>query len=335
MALQAHFKQQQGLHLRQLFTRDPGRFSRYSLQLDDFLLDYSKNLITDETFNCLLQLARTCEVPAWIDRMFSGDNINHTEHRAVLHIALRNRSNRPIQVQGKDVMPEVNAMLHKMRDFSDRVRNGAWQGYSGKRITDIVNIGIGGSDLGPVMATEALRPYASRDLRSHFVSNVDENHINDTLAGLDPETTLFIIVSKTFTTQETLTNAETARNWFLQQHTDTGGIAHHFVAVSNNTEAAGKFGIHPDNLFKMWDWVGGRYSLWSAVGLIIACAVGMDNFELMLQGAHDMDEHFRTAPLEQNMPVILGLLGIWYNNFHQAQTYAVLPYDQHLCFLPA
>ena len=333
-ALQTHFEQIHGLHMRQLFSDDPGRFSRFSLQLDDLLLDYSKNRITDQTIELLMQLARECDVPGWITRMFDGDTINHTEHRAVLHVALRNRSNRPIKVQGQDVMPEVNAMLDKMRNFSEQLRSGQWRGYSGKKITDIVNIGVGGSDLGPVMATEALRPYASRELRMHFVANVDENEITDVLAMLDPQTTLFIVVSKTFTTQETLTNAETARNWFLETNPDTSAITHHFVAVSNNTAAASKFGIHPDNIFKMWDWVGGRYSLWSTVGLAIACAVGMDNFELLLQGAHDMDEHFRTAPLEQNMPVVLGLLGVWYNNFFNAQTYALLPYDQHLRYLP-
>ncbi|MEJ2438708.1 MAG: glucose-6-phosphate isomerase [Gammaproteobacteria bacterium] len=322
-ALQAHYRQVCDLQMRQLFEQDSNRFERFSLKLDDLLFDFSKNRITPETLDLLLEL------------MFNGDIINNTEHRAVLHVALRNRSNRPIQVQDKDVMPEVNAMLEKMRDFSERVRNGEWRGYSNKRITDIVNIGVGGSDLGPVMATEALRPYASRELGIHFVSNVDENLVNDVLAELDPETTLFIVVSKTFTTQETLTNAETARDWFLAHHADTAAITKHFVAVSDNTEAASKFGIHPDNIFKMWDWVGGRYSMWSAVGLIIVCAIGMDNFELMLQGAHDMDEHFRTTPLEQNMPVILALIGIWYNNFFHSQTYAVLPYDQHLRYLPS
>jgi len=333
-ALQAHFEQIRGLHMRQLFSEDPERFTRFSLRLDDFLLDYSKNRITDKTIELLMQLARESDVPGWITRMFNGDTINHTEHRAVLHVALRNRANRPIQVQGQDVMPEVNAMLRKMRNFSEQVRNGQWLGHSGKRITDIVNIGIGGSDLGPVMACEALLPYASPKLRMHFVSNVDENQITDTLAPLDPQTTLFIVVSKTFTTQETLTNAETAREWFLASHPDTAAISSHFVAVSDNTAAAGKFGINPDNLFKMWDWVGGRYSMWSAVGLSIACAIGMDNFEQLLAGAHDMDEHFRTAPLVQNMPVILALIGIWYNNFFNAQTHAVLPYEQHLLYLP-
>lgn len=333
-ALQAHFEQIRSMHMRQLFSEDPERFDRFSLQFDDLLLDYSKNRITGKTIDLLMQLARECDVPGWIRRMFNGDTINHTEHRAVLHVALRNRANRPIKVQGQDVMPEVNAMLQKMRDFSDQVRTGRWRGYSGEKITDIVNIGVGGSDLGPVMATEALRPFANRELRTHFVANVDENEIADVLDLLDPRSTLFIVVSKTFTTLETLTNAETAREWFLAHNPDTSAIARHFVAVSNNTSAANNFGIHPDNIFKMWDWVGGRYSLWSAVGLVIACAVGMDNFELLLQGAHDMDEHFRTAPLEQNIPVVLGLLGVWYNNFFNAQTYALLPYDQHLRYLP-
>lgn len=334
LALQAHFERIRNMPMRELFMQDDGRFERFTLQLDDFLLDFSKNRITSESLQLLLDLAKACGTSEWIERMFSGDTINHTEQRAVLHVALRNRSNRPVTVQGQDVMPEVNAMLHKMRKFSDALRNGQWLGYSGKKITDVVNVGVGGSDLGPLMATEALRPYASRNLRTHFVANVDENEINDVLALLDPQTTLFIIVSKTFTTQETLTNAETARKWFLTQNPDASAIAQHFVAVSNNTAAASKFGIHPDNIFKMWDWVGGRYSMWSAVGLVIACAVGMDNFEKLLQGAHEMDEHFRTAPLEKNMPVILALLGVWYNNFFNAQTYAVLPYDQHLRYLP-
>jgi glucose-6-phosphate isomerase len=334
LALQTHYQSIRDLHMRTLFAQDPDRFSQFSLQLDDFLLDFSKNRITRETMHLLMQLAESCEVTEWIQRMFNGDLINHTEQRAVLHVALRNRSNRPITVQGQDVMPEVNAMLAKMRDFSDAVRDGHWRGYSGEKITDVVNIGVGGSDLGPVMATEALLPYASRELRVHFVSNVDENHITDVLETLNPQTTLFIVVSKTFTTQETLTNAETAREWFLQHAADSTAVAHHFVAVSNNTGAAGQFGIHQDNIFKMWDWVGGRYSMWSSVGLAIACAIGMDQFEQFLQGAHDMDEHFRTTSLERNMPVILALLGIWYNNFFHAQTYAVLPYDQHLRFLP-
>lgn len=332
--LQTHYQEVRRLHMRDLFAADPQRFARFSLSLDDFLLDYSKNRITADTLSLLLELATFCDVPGWTEKMFAGEKINHTEQRAVLHVALRNRSNRPVLVDGTDVMPDVNAMLDKMRRFSEAIRTRAWTGYTGQPITDVVNIGVGGSDLGPLMASEALHPYALHDLRVHFVSNVDENHITDTLDSLKSETTLFVIVSKSFTTQDTLVNAETARNWFLKYGGDKTSIARHFVAVSNNTRAATDFGIDPDNIFKMWDWVGGRYSLWSAVGLSIAIAIGMDNFEDLLQGAHDMDEHFRSAPLAQNMPVILALLGIWYNNFHKAHTYAVLPYDQHLRFLP-
>ncbi len=333
-ALHNHFEQVRHLHMRDLFTQDPKRFQRYSIKLEDFLLDYSKNRITDETESLLLELARDRDVPGWITRMFNGEKINHTEDRAVLHIALRNRANRPILVDGRDVMPEVNAMLEKMRSFCDAIHSQKWRGYTGQPIKDVVNLGVGGSDLGPMMATQALHPYASRDVSVHFVSNVDENHINNTLDNLKPETTLFIIASKSFTTQDTLVNADTAREWFLQASNDTSAIAKHFVAVSNNVAAASAFGIDEQNIFKMWDWVGGRYSLWSTVGLSLAMAIGMDNFEEMLAGAHDMDEHFRTAPLEQNMPVIMALLGIWYNNFFNAQSYAVLPYDQHLRFLP-
>jgi glucose-6-phosphate isomerase len=332
--LQAHYQDMRRLHMRDLFAADPQRFERFSLSLDDFLLDYSKNRIMPETLSLLLELAAFCDVPGWIAKMFAGEKINHTEQRAVLHVALRNRSKRPIEVDSEDVMPDVNAMLDKMRRFSDAIRTRTWTGYTGQPITDVVNIGVGGSDLGPLMASEALHPYALHDLRVHFVSNVDENHITDTLEILKAETTLFIIVSKSFTTQDTLVNAETARNWFLKFGGDKTAISKHFVAVSNNTPAATSFGIDPDNIFKMWDWVGGRYSLWSAVGLSIAISIGMDNFEQLLQGAHDMDEHFRAAPLAQNMPVILALLGIWYNNFHKAHTYAVLPYDQHLRYLP-
>ena len=332
--LQAHYQAMRRLHMRDLFEADPQRFDRFSLCLDDLLLDYSKNRITAETLSLLLDLAAFCDVPGWIAKMFAGEKINHTEQRAVLHVALRNRSNRPILVDGEDVMPQVNAMLDKMRAFSNAIRSRDWTGYTGQPITDVVNIGVGGSDLGPLMASEALHPYALHDLRVHFVSNVDENHITDTLESLRTETTLFIIVSKSFTTQDTLVNAETARNWFLKYGGDKSAITQHFVAVSNNTGAATEFGIAPDNIFKMWDWVGGRYSLGSAVGLSVAIAIGMDRFEELLQGAHDMDEHLRTAPLAQNMPVILALLGIWYNNFYKAHTYAVLPYDQHLRYLP-
>ena len=333
-ALEAHWKATHKLHMRDMFTQDPDRFNRFSLQLGDMLLDYSKNRITDETMKLLVDLANQADLSGAIERMFTGEKINHTEQRAVLHVALRNRSNKPILVDGRDVMPEVNAMLKKMRDFSRRVRSREWRGYTNQPITDVVNIGVGGSDLGPMMATEALRPYAIHDLRMHFVSNVDENHISDTLEDLKPETTLFIIVSKSFTTQDTLVNAHTARDWFLKITHDPDAIAKHFVAVSDNIEAAVEFGIDKNNTFKMWDWVGGRYSLWSSVGLSVAISIGMDNFEAMLQGAHEMDEHFRNAPFENNMPVILGLLGIWYNNFFKAESYALLPYDQHLRYLP-
>jgi len=333
-ALQSHFEEIRDLHMRDLFAEDPERFSRFSLQLDDLLLDFSKNRITDKTVKLLCQLAEDCQVPAWIEKMFAGDSINHTEQRAVLHIALRNRNNQAIKTDGQDVMPDVRAMLGKMRQFSEQIRSRQWRGYTEQPITDIVNIGVGGSDLGPLMATEALRPYAIHDLNMHFVSNVDENHISDTLETLKPETTLFILASKSFTTSDTLVNAHTARKWFLKTAADNAAIGKHFVAVSNNTSAAIDFGIQPDNIFKMWDWVGGRYSMWSAVGLPIAISIGMDHFEQLLQGAHEMDEHFRTAPLEKNMPVILALLGIWYSNFFKSQAYALLPYDQHLRYLP-
>ncbi len=333
-ALEKHWEATHDLHMRDLFDSDADRFQRFSVKLDDLLLDYSKNRITEETMRLLFDLAETADIAGWVKKMFSGEKINHTEDRAVLHIALRNRSNKPVLLDGKDVMPEVNAMLAKMRDFSQRVRSREWRGYTNQPITDIVNIGVGGSDLGPMMAVEALRPYSIHDLRMHFVSNVDENHISDTLENLKPETTLFILVSKSFTTQDTLVNANTARDWFLKITHNAHAISKHFVAVSDNTTAAVEFGIDKENVFKMWDWVGGRYSMWSAVGLSIAIAIGMDNFEDMLQGAHEMDEHFRTAPYDKNIPVILALLGIWYNNFYRAQSYALLPYDQHLRFLP-
>ncbi|MDZ7663406.1 glucose-6-phosphate isomerase [Thiohalophilus sp.] len=333
-ALQQHAKTIESVHMRELFDSEPDRFARFSLTLDDLLLDYSKNRITDETRAQLLELAGQCELPAWIERMYSGEAINHTEQRAVLHTALRDPESGPIRVEGEDVLPQVQAVLAQMRELSDAIRSRQWRGYTGQPITDVVNIGVGGSDLGPVMACEALRPYAIHDLRMHFVSNVDENHILDTLEAIKPETTLFIIVSKSFTTQDTLVNAKTARKWFRQIAGDESAIDRHFIAVSDNVPAAVEFGIPESNIFRMWDWVGGRYSMWSAVGLSIAISVGMDHFEAMLQGACDMDRHFRSAPLEQNMPVILGLLGIWHNNFLGTQTYAVLPYDQHLKYLP-
>ena len=313
----------------------PTAFARFSLRLDDLLLDYSKNRITDETLRLLLDLARQADVAGWRDRMFAGDRINTTEQRAVLHTALRNRSNRPVAVDGKDVMPAVNAVLAQMRDFSGRVRDGAWRGHAGQTITDVVNLGIGGSDLGPLMVCEALRPYQRSDLRPHFVSNVDGAHLVHTLEGLDPGRTLFVVASKTFTTQETMTNAASARAWLVERLGDERAVGRHFVAVSTNAQAVAAFGIDPANMFVFWDWVGGRYSLWSAIGLPIALAVGFERFEELLAGGHAMDEHFRSAPLERNLPVILALLGVWYRNFLGAESHAVLPYDQHLHRLPA
>jgi glucose-6-phosphate isomerase len=334
-SLADHQKVMASRHMRDLFADDPGRFDRFSLHFDDLLFDFSKNIITEETVELLLALAEHADLKPWIEKMFAGEKINVTEHRAVLHIALRNRSNRSIMVDGSDVMPAVNAVLDHMRQFSNALRSGEWKGYTGKRITDVINIGIGGSDLGPVMVTEALKPYASDDLRVHFVSNVDGTHMAETLKHLDPATSLFIIASKTFTTQETLTNAHTARDWFLKAAGDESAVAKHFVAVSTNADEVAKFGIDTRNMFEFWDWVGGRYSLWSAIGLSIAVAVGMENFEALLDGAHQMDEHFRTAPLRENLPVMMGLLGIWYNNFFNAQTHAILPYDQYLHRFPA
>ena len=334
-ALERHAEAMASVHLRNLFAGDPDRFDRFSLRLDDLLLDYSKNRITEETLGLLLDLARRAELEAWRDRMFAGDRINVTEHRAVLHVALRNRANRPILVDGRDVMPEVNAVLAQMRDFSERVRGGAWRGHTGKTITDVVNIGIGGSDLGPQMVCAALQPYQRADLRPHFVSNVDAAHLVDTLANLDPARTLFVVASKTFTTLETMTNAASARAWLVERLGDDAAVEKHFVAVSTNEKAVAAFGIDPANMFVFWDWVGGRYSLWSAIGLPITLAVGMDRFEELLAGAHAVDEHFRTAPLERNLPVILGLVGLWYRNFLGACSHAVLPYDQHLHRLAA
>jgi glucose-6-phosphate isomerase len=334
-ALRAH-KELETRTMRELFAADPGRAEQFSLALGDLFVDYSKNRITAETMTLLVNLAEQAEVTAWRDRMFAGEKINGTEGRSVLHVALRNRSNRPILVDGKDVMPEVNATLAKMREFTDGVRSGAWKGHTGKRITDVVNIGIGGSDLGPVMVTEALRPYWQAGLRAHFVSNVDGTHLVETVKDLDAETTLFIVASKTFTTQETLMNARSARAWLLGKlGGDEKAVPKHFVAVSTAAAEVSKFGIDTKNMFGFWDWVGGRYSLWSAIGLPIACIIGMDGFEELLSGAHEMDEHFRSAPLAQNLPVILALLGVWYSNFHGAETHAILPYDQYLHRFPA
>src|SRR4051812_8482816 len=321
--------------MREAFAREPDRFQRFSLLLGDLLLDYSKNRITDETMALLRELARHAGVEVMRDRMFAGEPINVTEGRAVLHVALRNFANRPILVGGRDVMPDVNAALSHMRSFSEAVRSGAWTGFTGKPIRDVVNIGIGGSDLGPVMVTEALRPYGRADLAVHFVSNVDGTHIAETLRRVSPETTLFLVASKTFTTQETMANAASARRWFLDAARDEQHVSKHFVALSTNTTEVTRFGIAPENMFVFWDWVGGRYSLWSSIGLSIALAVGYENFRTLLEGAFEMDEHFRTAPLEANLPVTLALLGVWYTNFFGAESHAILPYDQYLHRFPA
>lgn len=334
-ALCQHQQSLASVHMRELFAANPKRFEQFSKKLNDLLVDYSKHQITAETLALLFEIAREAKIEQWRDAMFSGEKINITEHRAVLHTALRNRSNTPILVDGKDVMPEVNRVLAQMRVFSEKVRRGEWKGYSGKRITDIVNIGIGGSDLGPVMVCDALKPYASPDLNVHFVSNIDGTHLMRALEKCHPETTLFIVASKTFTTQETMTNATSARNWFCQQAGDEAFVAKHFVALSTNSEAVQAFGIDAANMFEFWDWVGGRYSLWSAIGLSIALYVGMDNFEALLAGAHEMDLHFKNAPLEDNIPVILALIGVWYNNFFHVDTHAILPYDQSMARFPA
>ena len=334
-ALTKHHEQIAAAHMRDLFASDAQRFARFSLRLGGILFDYSKNRITAETMSLLLDLARQANLGEKIQAMFRGAKINTTEERAVLHVALRNRSNRPIYVDGQDVMPEVNRVLAQMRQFSEAVRSGAWTGYTGQAITDVVNIGIGGSDLGPKMVTTALGPYSKPGLNVHFVSNVDSTDLVETLKALNPETALFLVASKTFTTQETMANARAARDWFLRASGDETAIARHFVAMSTNREAVIDFGIDPANMFEFWDWVGGRYSLWSAIGLSIALTVGMDRFEELLAGAHRVDEHFSTAPCEENIPVIMALLGIWYNNFFGAQSHAILPYDQYLVHFPS
>ncbi len=335
-ALQEHFNKNKNRTIKDLFSVDPQRFSRFSVTFpqEDILVDYSKNIVDEETMKLLFDLARETKLNEAIDSMFSGEKINRTEDRAVLHIALRNRSKREILVDGKDVMPDVNAVLAKMKTFCDRVISGEWKGYTGKPIETVVNIGIGGSDLGPVMFTEALKPYKKR-LTSYFVSNVDGTHICETLKKCDPETTLFLVASKTFTTQETMTNAYTARDWFLKSAGDPAHVARHFVALSTNAEGVAAFGIDTANMFEFWNWVGGRYSSWSAIGLSIALSIGFENFEELLSGAFDMDVHFSTAKLENNIPVILALLGIWYNNFYGFESEAILPYDQYMHRFPA
>jgi glucose-6-phosphate isomerase len=334
-ALNVHYKEIASAQMRDLFAADSQRFERFSLRFDGLLFDYSKNRVTDETMRLLFDLARQSGLEEQIRAMLNGEKINRTENRAVLHTALRNRSDQPVLVDGQDVMPEVKRVLGKMRAFSERLRSGEWKGCTGKSITDIVNIGIGGSDLGPKMVCNALQPYAKPRLNAHFVSNVDSSDLVETLRWLDPETTLFLVASKTFTTQETMANAQSARQWFMGKMNDEGAVRFHFAAISTNQEAVTRFGIDPDNMFEFWDWVGGRYSLWSAIGLSIALYVGMDRFEELLAGGHSVDEHFRSTPFEQNIPVIMALLGIWYNNFFEAESYAVLPYDQYLMHFPS
>lgn len=333
-ALLQHKKETENVQMRDLFAQDEQRFEKFHLTFKDILLDYSKNRVNQKTISLLMDLARESGIKEWTEKMFSGEKINHTENRAVLHTALRNRGKEPVFVDGKDVMPEVKSELAKMREYSEAIRLGHWLGYSGKPIIDIVNIGVGGSDLGPVMVTEALRPYGKAGLRVHFVSNVDPSHICDTLKNLSPERTLFIVSSKSFTTQDTIMNAHTARDWLMENARNEKAVEHHFIAVAANVAAATEFGIKEENIFKMWDWVGGRYSLWSSIGLSIAIYVGMDRFETLLKGAYEMDQHFRNAPLEENMPVILAMLGIWYNNFYSAESHVLLPYDQHLHRFP-
>lgn len=333
-ALDEHFKNISQKHMRALFETDDKRNEKFSLQHKSLYLDYSKNLIVDETIPLLCNLAKEVNLESWRDKMFAGDKINNTENRAVLHTALRNKTNEPVFVDGEDVMPQINATLEKIKVFSKKVRNGNWKGYTDKTITDVVNIGIGGSDLGPKMVYNALKPYHHKALNVHFVSNVDGTHIDDILENLNAETTLFIVASKTFTTQETITNAHVARQWFLNSDANESDICKHFVAVSTNKQAVTEFGIDTENMFEFWDWVGGRYSLWSAIGLSIVLGIGMKNYKKLLSGAHSMDEHFKQAPLEENMPVILALLGVWYSNFFGAESHAILPYDDYLRDLP-
>ena len=333
--LTAHFKNIKNIHMKDFFVTDPDRFRKFSIQFNDILVDYSKNRITDKTLQLFVELAEEVDLRDAIEKMFTGDTINETENRAVLHTALRNRENTPVYIDGKDVMPDVNKVLSKVEKFSRQIITGEWKGYTGEKISDIVNIGIGGSDLGPVMATECLKPYAKEGVSVHFVSNVDGTQITETLRRLHPETTLFIIASKTFTTQETMTNAFTARNWFLSHAKNLNNIPKHFVAISTNTERVEAFGIDKENMFIFWDWVGGRYSLWSAIGLPIACSIGYENFAELLQGAFEMDRHFRYTPFDKNIPVILAFIGCWYTNFFGFHTEVILPYDQYMHRFPA
>ncbi len=335
LALAEHYHEIKDIHMRELFESDADRFDNYSLELNDILYDYSKNRINEQTVKLLLQLANDVDLSAWIEKLFNGEAINHTEHRAVLHTALREQGNKPIIINGEDILPEIKAERQRVKKLAEKIRTRQWRGVTNQAITDVVNIGIGGSHLGPMMVTEALWPHSLHDLNVHFVSNVDENHINDTLENLNPETTLFIIASKTFTTQDTMVNAETARQWYINKLGNDNGIERHFTAVTSNVKLARQFGVAGDNIFKMWDWVGGRYSLWSAIGLSIVIAIGSEQFDELLDGAYEADQHFRSTPLEKNIPVMMALLGVWYNNFFNAQSMAILPYDQHLHRFPA
>jgi len=335
LALNEHYDEIKNVHMRDMFENDEQRFEKYSLQLNDILYDFSKNRINDKTLELLLQLANETSLPQWIEQMFNGEAINHSEQRAVLHTALRDKNNQPIIVDGVDILPEIKEERKKVKNLAEKIRTRKWRGVTNQAITDVVNIGIGGSHLGPLMVTEALKSHSLHDLNVHFVSNVDENHINDTLQYLNPETTFFIIASKTFTTQDTMVNAETARQWYINHIGSNKDIERHFSAVTSNVTLAKEFGIDEKNIFKMWDWVGGRYSLWSAIGLSIVIAIGSEQFDELLEGAYEADQHFRNTPIEKNIPVIMALLGVWYNNFFAAQTMAVLPYDQHLHRFPA
>lgn len=328
--LENYFATFKGTQMKDMFAKDSQRAAKYSLQFEDIFVDFSKNLIDEKVMSLLLKLAEECGLKDAIEAEFTGEKINKTEKRSVLHIALRNRSNTPIYSDGKDVMPDVNRVLAQMKEFSEKIISGEWKGYTGKAIKSIVNIGIGGSDLGPLMVTEALKPYKKPNITSYFVSNIDGTHMAETLKKVDPETTLFIVASKTFTTLETMTNAQTAKDWFLKAAKDEKAVAKHFVALSTNAKAVSEFGIDTNNMFEFWDWVGGRYSLWSAIGLSIACNIGFENFQELLEGAHAMDKHFRNTDFSKNLPVILALIGIWYNNFYGAETEAILPYDQYM-----
>jgi glucose-6-phosphate isomerase len=329
-ALNQHKKDIESISLREMFKSDPERFNQFHIQFNDLLLDYSKHHISKETISLLVKLAKEVDLENWRDRMFEGEKINSTEHRAVLHTALRNQNQTPIMSDGEDVMPKVKNVLKKMRRFSEEVRSGQWKGFTGKPITNVINIGIGGSDLGPTMVCQALKPYGSKTITPHFVSNVDGADLSQALEKCNPETTLFIVASKTFTTQETMTNAFSARDWFLKTAKDNQHIKKHFVALSTNQHVVSQFGIDTENMFEFWDWVGGRYSLWSAIGLSIALYIGMDSFEELLKGGFEMDEHFKTAPIEQNIPMMMGLLGVWNINFFNFPTHAILAYDQGL-----